>query len=88
MKKLLFIFIIFLSITAYADQIELPFSCYPKQVQAKFAEAGYKLDLSANDREEDSWGFIESKGSTFNIFTYRQIDIETLNDIQKIVMEK
>ena len=87
--KIFIIAIILLSFItlSYADEIKIPVSCYPKEVQAKFLEHGYKLDLSANDREKDSWGFLVSRGSEFSIFTYKQIDVTTLNNIQTIVME-
>ncbi len=89
MKNIIIIFIIFLLLTAssYADQLDVPFSCYPKKVQAKFEEHGLRLDLSPNDREEDSWGFLQSRGSNFSIFTYRSMSKSDFERITKILGE-
>lgn len=73
--------------TVFADELQFPVSCFPSKLQAKFAERGYKLDMTANDRDDKSWGFIESKGSKFSIFTYDAVSVQDLNAIQKIVME-
>lgn len=80
---------LFTASVAFADRIDVPLSCYPKEIQAKFEKKGKKLDLSANDRDENSWGFIESKGSSYSIYTYRALEIpKDLEEIQKIVLEK
>ena len=78
--------ILFITSFCLADEIQVPMSCFPKKLQEKFQNKGYKLDLSANDRDELSWGFIESKGSSFSIFTYRQATPQELNDIRTLVM--
>ena len=88
MRKIFIIIAILLITTScFSDEIQVPFSVYPKKLQARFLEKGYKLDLNANDREENSWGFLESRGAKFSIFTYRQVTPQELNDIQKIIME-
>jgi len=71
-----------------ADELQIGQACYPKQIQAKFLQKGYKLDLSANDRDEKSWGFLNSEGSKYSIYTYKPITKEELDLIRKIVMEK
>jgi hypothetical protein len=81
----LVIYIFILCQLVFADELQIPTSCYPKQLQSKFAERGYKIDLSANDRDGKSWGFLESKGTRFSIFTYKSVTKEELKNIQEIV---
>lgn len=57
--------------TVLADQFIVPFDCYPKELQAEFAERGVKLDLDPNERTKDSWGFLKNEGSQHIIYTYR-----------------
>ena len=86
MKKLaLIIILLFITTGVYADTLLIPNSCYPRQLQETFAENGLKLDLSANDRTKESWGFIESRGTTYNLHTYKSVTEEELNLIQEIV---
>lgn len=74
---------------SFADQLELPFECYPKSIQEKFAKHGKKLDLSGNDKTPDSWGFLENKGSKYVIYTYKPLEIpDEIDLVQKIIMEK
>ena len=70
----------------FGDELQIASSCYPKQLQSKFIEKGYKLDLSANDRDEKSWGFIESKGSKYSIFTYNPVTSKEMSDVLKLTM--
>jgi len=86
MKIAFIIIFLFITAFAYADAFEIPFSVYPKELQAQFAEEGKKLDLSGNDRTKESWGFIENKGTEFIIYTYKSATIEDLNLIKKIIM--
>ncbi len=79
--------LILLTTGSLADELQVPTSCYPKKVQAKFEEYGLRLDLSPNDREEDSWGFLVSKGSNFSIFTYRSMSKSDFERITKILGE-
>ena len=85
MKKL-FILIAILLITssAYSDELRIPFQCFPKDLQMDFEDAGLKLDLSANDRTKDSWGFVVSKGSSYSIFTYKAITKDEMELVRKI----
>ena len=75
MKKLLVVLALFflLSTSAFADKFIIPFSCYPKKVQARFAEHNLKLDLDPNERTEDSWGFLRNEGTQYSIITYHSI---------------
>ena len=90
MKKLFFITILllFLTTSVFSDEFQIPFSVYPKQLQAKFKEHNIKLDLSGNDRTENSWGFIENRGTSFTIFTYRNITTEEMDVMLDIIMEE
>lgn len=86
MKRIALIFIfLFITQALYADEFRVPFSCYPKKVQAKFEEHNRKLDLSGNDRTEESWGFLESKGSNYVIYTYRPATEEDFQLIMDII---
>lgn len=74
-----------------ADEIGIPFSCWPLQLQQEFGKLGIKLDLTANERTFDSWGYIDSKGSSYSLFTYKAAkpeDFELIKDItHKIELE-
>ena len=87
MKYILILIIILFCSLGFAGELKIPFNCYPKQIQTKLAERGYKLDLSANDRDENSWGFLESRGSSYSIFTYQSVDKETFKVLQEVIME-
>ena len=89
MRKILFVLITFLFLceASLADRIVVPFTCYPREVQQKFADNGMKLDLDPNERTKDSWGFIENRGQEFYIMTYKHATIDELNLIKKIIFE-
>ncbi len=72
---------------AFSDQLIIPLSCWPIEIQQSFAKEGKKLDLSASERTKDSWGFIVSKGSSFELYTYKSATKEDFDLIQKIVFE-
>lgn len=77
---------LFLSNVSYADEFIIPFSCYPKQIQEFFAQRGKKLDIVANDRTRDSYGFLVNKGSEFIIYTYHPTtdkDFNLMMDVMK-----
>ena len=74
--------------TVFADSVIIPFSCYPKQLVKKFKQHGKQLDLNGNDRDENSWAFLENKGDSFIIQTYRSVTIDELKLIQELAMEK
>ena len=86
-KLCLILIILLLPLLCSADEIKVPFSVYPKKLQAKFAEHDRKLDLNGNDRTEDSWGFIENKGTSFVIYTYRSATSEDFKIIREILLE-
>jgi len=88
MKKLIvFIALFFVTTIAFCDSVEIIFDCYPKEIQEGFAKRGYKVDLSANDRTDGSWGFVESKGSHYYIHTYFPIEPEEFSMITEVVWE-
>ena len=89
MKQALILFsvIFLLSPKVCADQIQIQFTCWPQELQTKFLENGKKLDLSANDRTDDSWGYLFSKGSEYVIYTYHAVTGEELDIVKKVVNE-
>ena len=89
MKQALILFsvIFLLSPKACADQIQIQFTCWPQELQSKFLENGKKLDLNANDRTDDSWGYLFSKGSEYVIYTYHAVTGEELDIVKKVVNE-
>ena len=72
---------------AFADELLIPFSCWPKQLQTEFAKYNKKLDLNGDDRTNDSWGYLVNKGDTYVIFTYRSMGTEEFKMIQEIVFK-
>lgn len=70
-----------------ADEIRIPFSCWPKELQQMFLEYNRKLDLSANDRTNNSWGYIASQGSSYSIFTYLPVTEDDFYVIREIVFK-
>jgi len=85
MRILIALLIILYTSCAFADELQIPFSCYPKELQQAFADRGYKVDLSGNDRDADSWGFIVNQGSQFTIYTYRNVTQEEFGIIMEII---
>lgn len=88
MKKIIIaiIILLYLATNSFADKIQFPFSCYPKELQRVFAERGMKLDLSGNDRTPDSWGFLRNEGAEFWLYTYRPVSTEDLELIKRIML--
>ncbi len=84
-KFLLIIIILFITTNCFSDEFRIGFSVYPKELQKQFAEQGRKLDLSGNDRTKDSFGFIENKGTSIVIYTYRSATEEDMKLILKII---
>ena len=88
MKRLILLLIFILITTnAFADKLGIPFSCYPRELQACFAKHGLKVDLSGNDRTYDSFGFIKNEGTEFWIYTYYNCTREELELIMKVIWE-
>lgn len=85
MKKLiLLILCLLISGIAFADKIIIPGNCYPKQIQKEFKKKGIKLDLSGNERNKKSWGFLVNEGSQFTIYTYKGLSTEDLKMVYEI----
>jgi len=85
-KYILFIVFAFICTVGYADEIKIPFSCWPKELKKAFAEQGKKLDLNGSKRTNDSWGYILNRGSEYTIYTYQSVSSEDFALIQKIVL--
>lgn len=84
--SLILISIFFFNI-AIADELSIPYSCFPKLLQAKFSENNLKLDLDGNNRTQDSWGFLKNEGASYKIYTYRSVTTDELNLVMKIAGE-
>ena len=83
-KVCLILLILLFPLTCFSDEFRFPFSIYPKEIQTKFAEYDRILDLNGNDRTEESWGFIENKGTNFIIYTYRSTTKEDFKIIKEV----
>ena len=70
-----------------ADELIIPFSCYPRLIQKKFYEHGIHLDLDGSERSETSWGYLKNNGAEYIIYTYRSATTHELNVVMKIVQE-
>ena len=69
----------------FSDEIIVPFTTYPKEIQKRFAEHGYKVDLDGNDRTRESWAFLDNRGSELRICTYVPITQEGFDTITKVL---
>lgn len=88
MKNIFLIFtILFLNSICFADELRVPFSCWPKQYQEAFLNTGRKLDLHGEDRTKDSWGYILNEGNSFKIFTYQSLTKEDFDTVQNIIFD-
>ena len=89
MKKVIltFLFILAIANICKADLLQIPLSCWPKEIQQAFKEGGRKLDLDSSERTKDSWGFLVNKGASFELYTYRSATQEDFAFIQKLVWE-
>lgn len=89
MKKIALIIILML-IAGYAiaDEIICPFTTYPREVQKRFAEHGYKVDLDGNDRTPESWAFLDNRGSELRICTYQPITKKGFDTITKVLFRR
>lgn len=77
-------FIFILNVTVSADEVQIPFSCWPKEIQAEFLKYAKKLDLSPGERTDFSWGYLENLGSKYKIFTYRSVTPQELDIIMRV----
>ena len=90
MKKIIFgfiFFITFITVNCYADNIIIPFSCFPKQIQEKFLKHNVKLELNGEIRQKDTFGFIKNNGNSYEIVTYKPVTNEELEMIKNIIFE-
>ena len=87
MKILHYILIIllFCSTTVSADELVVPFECYPDEVVQIFKENGFKLEPGPEHRDKDSWGFLKNEGSQYRIFTYKSLTERDLERLVKII---
>ena len=91
-KGLITVILLFIFIpSAFSDTLDIPYTCFPKIIQQHFADYKYKIDLSSDDRDEYSWGFLVNEGTSFKIVTYRSIsdsDFILLREISVELMKK
>lgn len=89
MKKTIitFILLLFIQSVAFGATLMIPVSCWPLDLQKRFAESGRKLDLTASERTKDSWGYVFSKGDSFELYTYNSPTTDDFNFIQEVVFE-
>lgn len=78
-----FLFISFV----FADELRIPFPCWPKELQEEFAKTERKLDLRDGERTNNSWAFLKNKGSSYVIYTYYSVTPEDFEAIRKITHE-
>ena len=84
--SLFIILFLFLNI-ALADELSVPFSCYPQELQKKFAQYKMKLDLNPAKRNRKSWGYLKNEGASYIIFTYKPVTLKEFQIVLKIVRE-
>ena len=75
----------FLPLSAFSDELQLPFSAWPQDLKEEFAKTGRKLDLKPDERTEESWGYILNEGASFKIFTYHSATQEDFEIIKNLV---
>ena len=87
MKKIILLisFLLFFVSIAFCDALVVPFSCYPLELQERFAEYNLKLDLDSIERTVDSWGFLVNEGTRYTIYTYRPATKEELGLLLEII---
>lgn len=87
MRIILVIFFLLCCSFAFSDELNIPFSCWSKELQTEFKELGRKLDLESSERTNDSWGYLVNKGSSYVIYTYNSVNPGEFEMIQKIVFD-
>jgi len=70
----------------YADNIKVPFECYPQEIVKLFNDNGLKLEKDASTRDRDSWGFLVNEGSNYTIVTYKPVTISELEFIREFLI--
>lgn len=81
----LFLILFLLCNIALADELTVPFSCYPLLLQKEFAKHKLKLELDPIKRDKKSWAYLKNEGSKYKIFTYKSITQDELNLALSIV---
>ena len=85
-KILTLLFLLIFSISL-ADELSVPYSCFPKALKEKFAEHNLKLDLDPVVRDKDSWAYLKNEGAKYIIYTYKSVTQEELNLVLRIAQE-
>ena len=85
--KILTITILLIFTIVSADELSIPYSCYPKALQEKFAEHNLRLELDPSERTKDSWAYLKNEGAKYIIFTYKSVTQEELNLVLRIAQE-
>ena len=87
-KPILYILaVILFPLFSFANELQIPFECYPERIKKAFNDAGIELEISREVRKETTWGFIDNRGSNYSIFTYKPTTREELELINKIITE-
>ena len=81
------IVVLLFALPCFADEINIPFSCWAQELKKEFNNRGKKLDLRSEERTDDSWGYLVNKGSSFIIHTYRSTTPEDFEIIKEIVFK-
>lgn len=76
-----------ISSLSFADIIEIPLSCWPKELKEEFNKIGRKLDFKDDERTFNSWGFLVNEGASYKIFTYERLKKDEFRMIQEIVFK-
>jgi hypothetical protein len=67
-----------------ADELNIPYSCFPQALQKEFKKNKLKLDLDPVKRNKKSWGYLKNEGSSYKIYTYRSATPQDLSTVYKI----
>jgi len=87
MKEFILILVLLVAQVVSADELQVPFSCWPLELQKEFAKEGIKVDLNGVQRTKDSWGYILNQGNKYTIFTYDPMNNDDFIIIQKIILD-
>lgn len=68
-----------------ADELFIPFSCYPQLLVKEFKKYKMRLDLDPAKRNDKSWGYLKNEGSSYKIYTYKVATEKELMIVLEIV---
>ena len=85
--SIIVILILLIASLSYADTFKIYYDCFPREVQKIFKDNGFNLDLDANDRTPNSWGFIRSEGEWFSINSYKPATAEEMEKLRIIISD-